>query len=117
MDVQHRMSMTRLRKLRKSSNLTQREVARLVGYASQRAYSDMELGLKRPALGTALACCILFETSLDHLFPALSANVERDLLARARQLLEEVGSNQNREITATFIAQVVKRLGGPPPTA
>ena len=111
MDVQHRMSTSRLRKLRKSANLTQREVARLVGYASQRAYSDMELGLKRPALGTALACCILFRASLHELFPTLSENVGRDLLARARQLLEDVGSVPAREISATFIAEVVERLG------
>ena len=105
------MSTSRLRKLRKSANLTQREVARLVGYASQRAYSDMESGLKRPALGTALACCILFKASLHDLFPSLAGYVERDLLARARKLLEEVGKESHREVSASFIAETVRRLG------
>jgi transcriptional regulator with XRE-family HTH domain len=110
-DVQHTMSMSRLRKLRKVANLTQREVARLVGYASQRAYSDLELGLKRPALGTALACCLLFKSSLEDLFPTLAEGVGRDVVGRARKLLEELASDGKREMTATFIAQVVERLG------
>ena len=114
MDVQHLMNTSRLRKLRKSANLTQREVARLVGYASQRAYSDMESGLKRPALGTALACCILFKASLHDLFPSLAGYVERDLLARARKLLAEVGET-HREVTANFIAETVRRLGDATP--
>lgn len=105
------MSTFRLRKLRKSAHLTQREVARLVGYASQRAYSDMESGLKRPALGTALACCILFDASLHDLFPNLAEYVERDLLARARKLLEEVAKDPNREVTSEFLKEMVDRLG------
>jgi DNA-binding XRE family transcriptional regulator len=111
MDVQHTMSMSRLRKLRKIANLTQREVAKLVGYASQRAYSDMELGLKRPALGTALACCILFSASLEDLFPTLAHDVGRDVVVRARRLLEEITKHGRREITASFVARVVERLG------
>jgi transcriptional regulator with XRE-family HTH domain len=107
------MSTSQLRRLRKSANLTQREVARLVGYASQRAYSDMELGLKRPALGIALACCILFDAPLDGLFPTLWENVERDMLSRARKLLEDVSKHGNMDRSADFIAQVVERLGEP----
>ncbi len=61
MDLPRYMNACRLHKFRKSANLTQREVAALVGYASQRAYSDMEIGNKRPALGTALGCSILFD--------------------------------------------------------
>jgi transcriptional regulator with XRE-family HTH domain len=111
MDVQHTMRTTRLRKLRKFANLTQREVARLVGYASQRAYSDMESGLKRPALGTALACCILFGASLEDLFPTLAQDVGRDVAVRARKLLEEVTKHGKREITSDFVARLVERLG------
>ena len=111
MDVQHTMRTTRLRKLRKFANLTQREVARLVGYTSQRAYSEMESGQKRPALGTALACCILFGASLEELFPTLAQDVGRNVVVQARRLLEEVAKHGKREITVDFIATVVERLG------
>jgi transcriptional regulator with XRE-family HTH domain len=103
----------RLRKFRKSANLTQREVAMLVGYASQRAYSDVELGLKRPALGTALGCCILFNASLHDLFPGLAELVERDVLARARKLNAELESHLSRETAASYVADIIRRIGGP----
>ena len=105
------MSTCRLRKFRKSAHLTQREVATLVGYASQRAYSDMELGLKRPALSTALACCVLFKASLHELFPGLAEFVERDVLARARKLQVQLEATLNRESAASHIADIIKRLG------
>ncbi len=84
----------------------------LVGYASQRAYSDVELGLKRPALGTALACCILFDASLHDLFPNLTEFIERDVLARARKLKVELAGSQNREPAVSHIADVISRIGG-----
>lgn len=106
------MNTCRLRKFRKSAHLTQREVAMLVGYASQRAYSDVELGVKRPALGTALGCCILFNASLHDLFPDLADFVERDVLARARKLDAELRQAPNREAAASHVADVLTRLGG-----
>ncbi|MBL6938279.1 MAG: helix-turn-helix transcriptional regulator [Alphaproteobacteria bacterium] len=106
------MNTCRLRKFRKSTHLTQREVAMLVGYTSQRAYSDLELGLKRPALGTALACSILFDVAVRELFPDLADHVERDVLARARKLKEKIANDTNREATAAYIASAVDRIGG-----
>jgi transcriptional regulator with XRE-family HTH domain len=106
------MNTCRLRKFRKSAHLTQREVAMLVGYASQRAYSDVELGLKRPALGTALGCCILFNASLHDLFPDLAGFVGRDVLARARKLNVDLAKNSNREAAASNIADIISRIGG-----
>src|SRR4051794_1532201 len=100
------MSINRLRKFRKTVLLTQREVATLVGYASQRAYSDMELGLKRPGLGTALACCVLFEASLAELFPDLAEYVERALLTRARDLEAELGADTSREAAVSHLAKL-----------
>lgn len=106
------MNTCRLRKFRKSAHLTQREVATLVGYASQRAYSDVELGLKRPALGTALGCCILFNASLHELFPDLAEFVGRDVLARARKLNVELEERPSREAAVSHIAEVIGRIGG-----
>lgn len=104
------MPINRLRKFRKTAHLTQREVATLVGYASQRAYSDMELGLKRPGLGTALACCILFKTSLAELFPDLAEYVERTLLARARKVQEALEADASRDMAASHIAKIIRDL-------
>lgn len=110
MDTWFSKSMNRLRKFRKTVHLTQREVATLVGYASQRAYSDMELGLKRPGLGTALACCVLFKASPAELFPDLAEYVERALLARARKLQQLLGSDGDREIATAHIAKLIEDL-------
>ena len=85
----------------------------LVGYASQRAYSDLELGLKRPALGTALGCCILFNASLHELFPDLSEFVGRDVLARAKKLNVDLAKHVSREAAASHMADVVSRIAGP----
>ena len=81
-----------------------------VGYASQRGYSDMELGLKLPALGTALACCVLFDASLSDLFPSLAGFVERDVHARARKLRAKLESDPSRQAAADFVAEVITRL-------
>jgi transcriptional regulator with XRE-family HTH domain len=110
MDLPRYMNACRLRKFRKSANLTQREVATLVGYASQRAYSDMELGIKRPALGTALACSILFDAPLSELFPGLTELVGRDVLARAKKLEAELSEHPNREAAASHVAEMVSRI-------
>lgn len=106
------MNTCRLRKFRKSAHLTQKEVAALVGYASQRAYSDMELGLKRPALGPALARCILFKSTLHELFPSLAESVGRDVLARARKLHAKLEPCQGREGAALHIVDVIRGLDG-----
>jgi transcriptional regulator with XRE-family HTH domain len=111
MAAQHCTSMSRLRKYRKSANLTQREVATLVGYASQRAYSDVELGIKRPALGPAIACTVLFNTSLDCLFPTLAGSIEQGLLARARKLHGDLERAGGRKETAPAISEIINRLG------
>lgn len=105
------MNTCRLRKFRKSAHLTQREVATLVGYASQRAYSDVELGHKRPALATALGCSILFNASLRDLFPGLAEFVEGDVLERAQRLSVHLAERANREATASHISDVVSRIG------
>ena len=104
------MSTCRLRKYRKAANLTQREVATLVGYASQRAYSDVELGINRPALGTALACSILFDAPPHELFPGLAEFIERDVLARTRALHEVLGPDADREPAVSFLFGVLGRL-------
>ena len=104
------MNTCRLRKFRKSADLTQKEVATLVGYVSQRAYSDVELGLKRPALGTALGCCILFDASLHDLFPDLADGIERDIRARAQKLGTQLANRPSRDVAASHIADLIGRI-------
>ncbi len=112
MYVQYLMNSCRLRKFRKSAHLTQREVAALVGYSSQRAYSDMELGIKRPALGPALACCTLFGVSLHELFPGFAESIERGVLSEARKLHANLKASANRESAALHIATIISALDG-----
>jgi hypothetical protein len=71
----------------------------------------LELGLKRPALGTALGCSILFNVSLRDLFPDLTESVERDVLARARKLNADLVKQLNRQAAASHVADIVCRIG------
>lgn len=105
----------RLRKFRKSAHVSQRELAFLVGLHSQGVMSEIEGGMKRPGVGVAIACEVAFGVSIAELFPALDAEVLRDVLANARTLHAELEPNQRRAATTAFLAALISRLGGTNP--
>ena len=57
----------RLREVRKSKKLTQKELAEQIGI-KQNSYSDWETGKNEPSLENLVKLADLFEVSLDWLF-------------------------------------------------
>ena len=76
----------RLRPYRKAAALSQRDLGRLLGLASQSSVSEYEAALKRPSLATLVASEILFGVPAKDLFPALYEEIRQDLVARAKDL-------------------------------
>ena len=97
----------RLRKMRKASRLSQRELARLLGLRSQGQLSDIEAGVKRPSLEIALASARVFGTSVEDIFPALAIRAERTTHAAALKLHAESDLDQ---AAAAFLAALIAQL-------
>ena len=101
-----------LRKYRKSTHLSQRELAHLVGLRSQGVMSEIEAGLKNPSLDAEVACELLFGSPFRELYPDLYAKAEQDVLAHARELHAKLAPRSNRSHTAAYLAALISRLGG-----
>lgn len=116
---QHRMAIHHclLRKYRKSANLSQRELAYLVGLRSQGVMSEIEAGLKNPSLDAEVACELLFGLPFRELYPDLYAKAERNVLANARDLHTRLAPKPHRAHTAEYLAALISRLGGANPPA
>lgn len=109
------MQPCRLRKFRKSAHVSQRELAFLVGMHSQGTMSEFEDGVKRPGVGIAIACEIVFDVPVRALFPVQDASMARRVLANARLLHAELESDKGRAAACAFLAALIDRLGGPNP--
>ena len=102
--------LSRVREYRKSSLLAQRELAALIGFATQQACSELETGAKRPGLEVAFACAVVLGAPLEDLFPHLALRIERELLARAHALLDALGSDAGRSEAAPYVSALIQRL-------
>jgi transcriptional regulator with XRE-family HTH domain len=105
--------LTLVRRYRKSHDLAQRELAELVGMISQRSFSEMETGLKRPGLAVALACAIALDVPVSELFPRLAENIEHDVLTRARRLYAELKEHAGHAEAVAYVAALIRRLNHP----
>jgi len=102
--------LSRVREYRKSALLAQRELAALIGFATQQACSELESGAKRPGLEVAFACAMALGVPLEDLFPHLALHIERELLARAHTLLDALRSDAGRSEAAPYVSALIKRL-------
>jgi len=114
MIAQPRMTipLSRVREYRKSASLAQRELAILVGLATQHACSELESGAKRPGLDVAVACALALGEPLENLFPGLAAHIEEAMLQRAKALLDSLEADGRRRQSAAHVAELVRRLAG-----
>lgn len=110
MQRQHRMAniTCRIRKYRKSAQLSQLELARLVGLKSQGTLCEIEAGTKRPSARVAFACEIVFATPTRELFPSLYARSTRTVRKAAARLQGTLG--EKRPAAREHLADVVRRL-------
>ena len=101
-----------LRPLRRRWGFTQGELAFLLGIKTGKTVSRIE-GLKQaPTFNAALSCALIFNTAPVKLFPGLLSDAERSVLARARQLYDELQgepSNATR-IKLDFLEALLARL-------
>ena len=100
-----------LRPQRRRFGFTQKELAFIIGAKSGTAVSRLEHGRRRPSLAAALALYILFGTDLVEFFPALFAEVEHGVLARAYDLYERLQGNRSKaaRMKLDFLEEVFAR--------
>lgn len=84
----------------------------LVGMSSQGVLSEIEAGIKRPGMGMAIGCELLFGVPIRELFPDLFAEIEREVLAQARRLHARLEAMGARRATRLYLAALISRLGG-----
>jgi transcriptional regulator with XRE-family HTH domain len=83
----HQLS-NHVRKYRKRSALSQRDVAYLLGVASGSKVCRYERFTREPGFSTALAYEAIFQVAVSELFPGLYQRIEAGVRARAKRLME-----------------------------
>jgi transcriptional regulator with XRE-family HTH domain len=106
---------SRLRAYRKSTGLSQQELAVLLGLRSQGLISQFESGAKRPGVEALIACARMFDAPLKDIFPELHRGVERDLIARAKRL-EIIRDRRRSGIGTDSLSSLITRLSSEPRT-
>ena len=81
-----------LRTYRRCSRFSQEEVALLLGSRSGTRVSRYEQQVRKPTLETALAYEAIFRVPVSELFAGLYRKVEKEVIARAEELAERIGS-------------------------
>lgn len=74
---------------RRRAGLTQDDVAFLLGLSGGQTVAKYEALVRSPSLHRALACCILFDVSIDELLPGEVSKVDNLVVERARALLDQ----------------------------
>jgi transcriptional regulator with XRE-family HTH domain len=101
-----------LRPLRRRWGFTQGELAFLLGFKTGKAVSRIEALKQAPTITEALSCAVIFNTAPVKLFPGLLSDAERSVLARARQLYDELQGEPSKEtrIKLDFLEALLARL-------
>jgi transcriptional regulator with XRE-family HTH domain len=102
----------RIRKYRKSSPFTQRELADLVGMRSQGATSQIEAGHKRPSTRIAIGYEAILGAPLQELFPQLYEEATYNVLINAQILYARIAKDRRRATAAAYLAALISRLDG-----
>ena len=100
----------RVRKYRKAAQLTQSELAQLVGLRTQGVMSQIESGQRAPSAETALACSIVFDLPIDHLFPGRFGHLTSDVRRNAEELRGRIAADVQRRAAIAHLAALISRL-------
>jgi transcriptional regulator with XRE-family HTH domain len=105
-----------LRPYRRRWGLTQDELARLLGCKTGAVISRLERDGRSPSLHAAYAFELIFGTAPPELFPGLHAKVKRDVIARARDLYDELQGDSSRatRIKLDFFEEILERVDTKP---
>ena len=85
-----------LRPQRRRWGFSQKELGFIIGVKSGTVVSRLEHGRRQPNLKAAFALHIVFGEAASELFPALFAEVERGVLARAYDLYERLQGDRSK---------------------
>jgi DNA-binding XRE family transcriptional regulator len=101
-----------LRPFRRGWGFTQGELAFLIGYKTGKSISQVEALRQTPTLNAALSCAVIFNTAPVKLFPGALSDAEQLVLARARELYEELQGDPSKttRIKLDFLEVLLARL-------
>jgi transcriptional regulator with XRE-family HTH domain len=88
-----------VRKYRKRSALSQKDVAYLLGVVSGSKVSRYERFTREPGLYTALAYEAIFQCMVSELFPGLYLRIEAEVRARAKTLMERKSNGKPNRVS------------------
>jgi transcriptional regulator with XRE-family HTH domain len=98
---------------RKRSNLTQLELASLLGHRTVMQVSRHERGITVPSLVTALGYQAIFGVSVPELFPGLHESIARNVSVRFADLESALGkksaNDRDARATASKLEFIAKR--------
>ncbi len=94
-----------LRTHRKRAGLSQRELARLLGYTDEGAVSRHEQSQSLPPLLIALCYEIIFQVPVAVLFSGLHGSAQEVVEGRLSELERELGQRSGNEAGASLVAQ------------
>ena len=75
---------------RKRNNLSQKELAYLLGFGDNTHVSRVEQGKLEPSLSDVISCEVLFNISASRLFPDLYTLISNTLLQKIDQLQQQL---------------------------
>jgi transcriptional regulator with XRE-family HTH domain len=85
-----------LRPYRRRWGLSQKELARLLGWKSGTTVSRLEQGKRQPTLRIALACFVIFGAQPTELFPRIFKKTDDTVINLVWDLYEELQGNSSR---------------------
>lgn len=105
-----------LRKFRKGAGLSQRDLARLLGWRGRARVADYEQFISLPSLRTAISYELIFGVPLRDLLPGLYAEVGSRLARHAETLLPRTAANtaRHRDAKRAFLAALATVATNPP---
>jgi transcriptional regulator with XRE-family HTH domain len=106
---------TYLRTYRLRSALTQREIASLLGLKSGTHISRLEKGKRQPSHLAIVALTYFFDLPLEQLFPALSNDIQDDVVRHAYDLYIELQGKPSKTTKAKldFLEAMLSRATKP----
>ena len=108
----HRPRNNYLRAYRKRSGLSQRELAKLLGYNDAGQVSRHERAASNPPLSAALAYEAIFRAPIASIFAGMQADVVRDIEVKLKEIKLTLESVASRPSNASLVAQKLAWLGG-----
>ena len=86
-----------LRTLRKKSNLSQGELAQLLGYGNEGPVSRHERGVTVPPLRIVLSYQAIFRVPVSDIFPSIYQTVEENIEAKLTQFEAVLGAKSAKD--------------------